>query len=199
MHMIHIVPKFFAPYFLEPELVDIEIPELGLTLLGGEDVTTRKPYPNKRYFVACRKKGRKAVNGILIESPIFLKEYTVTSRWSWEDNEVQASHVVKHVVLDSDFDMTSDDMLMWYGTSKWEARWPEWAKDLAPANVSPCMEIALCSKKGGEYEDEYHSITGHIMKRTEIFKLPTIERERFLCQDLHPMPNFEQAFKIDSH
>ena len=97
--------------------------------------------------------------------------------------------------------MTSDDMLLWYRTSEslggWNPRWPAWAEGLAPVNAMPCMDVNPSRKRQGEYEDEYNSISGGIIKRTEVFRLPTIERERFLSfkEDLCPLPGFDTAFK----
>lgn len=198
--LIHITPKMISPNpICNPHLIDIEIQELGLKLIGGKDIATRRPYPNKQYYVACCKKGKKAVSGILVESPIFLKEYTVTSRWDWTGKDtLVVTHIVKYIVLDRNFDMVSDDMLLWYGSSEsnWESRWPEWADGLAPVDVMPCMEVNPSRERQGEYEDEYNSVSGGIIKRTEMFRLPTIERERILNESLYPLPGFDIIFKI---
>ena len=200
--LLHITPKIMSPDPLcNPHLMELEIKELGLKLVGEKDITTRKPYPNKQYHVACRKKSQKAVSGILIESPIFLSEYTVTSLWDWTGKGSPVTHIVKYTVLDKDFDMTSDDMLLWYGSSEdlgnWKSRWPKWADGLAPVEVMPCMDVSPHRKRQGEYKDEYDSISGGITKRLEVFRLPTIERERLLTEDLYPLPGFEMAFKVN--
>ncbi|MDW5418722.1 DUF6012 family protein [Iodobacter sp. CM08] len=41
--LIHIVPKLFEPPFcVESEVVDVSIPELGLVLDGGKEITARR-------------------------------------------------------------------------------------------------------------------------------------------------------------
>lgn len=200
--LLHITPKIISPNPLcNPRLLELEIKELGLKLVGEKDISTRKPYPNKQYYVACRKKGKKAVSGILVESPIFLDDYTVTSLWDWTGEGSLVTHIVKYIVLDKEFDMTSDDMLLWYGSSEelgdWKSRWPEWAEGLAPVEVMPCMDINPHRERKGEYKDEYNSISGGIIRRAEVFQLPTIERERILTEVLYPLPGFEMAFKVD--
>ena len=67
----------FAP-IRNVALVDLQIDPLGIRLVGGDDLATRRPYPNKMYAVACRKQGQKAINGILIETakPVEELDYT---------------------------------------------------------------------------------------------------------------------------
>lgn len=69
---------------------------------------------------------------------------------------------------------------------------------LPPLCLTPCIDFNSSRKRAGEYEDEYHSISGHIIKRTEIFKLPTIKRERYLCWNSLQMrmPEFDSAFAM---
>lgn len=65
--LIHLIPNILADRSHVPcSLVDLTSPELGLNLIGGKELTARRPYPNKHYLVACRKVGQKAVNGFLV-------------------------------------------------------------------------------------------------------------------------------------
>lgn len=79
--LVHIRPRLFSP-FRNVSLMDLEIKPLGIHLMGGIDLTTRRPYPNKRYAVACRKQGHKAIDGILIETakPVDVLRYI--ARWA---------------------------------------------------------------------------------------------------------------------
>src|ERR1700738_4447595 len=103
--LIHITPQFLtcdgsSGYV---DLVDLRINELGLFLKAGKEVAGRRPYRNKRFVVACRNAGRKAVDGILIETSKPVAEYTVETRWAVQAEAV-VTHRVKYVVLDKDFD-----------------------------------------------------------------------------------------------
>ena len=65
--LLHIRPRLIST-FKHVALIDLEIEPIGLRLTGGVDLATRRPYRNKRYAVACRKRGQEAVNGILIKT-----------------------------------------------------------------------------------------------------------------------------------
>lgn len=58
--LIHISPQFLTCEASgnDCEIVDLTIPELDLSLKGGSDIVSRRPFPNKRYVVASRKVGR---------------------------------------------------------------------------------------------------------------------------------------------
>ncbi|WP_255653935.1 DUF6012 family protein [Arsenophonus apicola] len=67
--LLHLSPRYYLRYSdVQLDLIDVSVPELNLTLKGGVDIVARTPYPNKCYQIACRKKGRKAINGIFIET-----------------------------------------------------------------------------------------------------------------------------------
>jgi len=58
---LHLEPKILNKYAdIDAELVSVEVPEVGLKLIGDKEIVTRRPYPNKQYQVACRKKGKKS-------------------------------------------------------------------------------------------------------------------------------------------
>ncbi|CAB3802588.1 hypothetical protein LMG28614_05651 [Paraburkholderia ultramafica] len=69
--LIHITPRFFTCDQSGPfvELIDLRIDPLDLFLRGGKELTTRRPYPNKHFAVACRKAGSKAIDWILVDTP----------------------------------------------------------------------------------------------------------------------------------
>src|ERR1700683_4536693 len=100
--LLHIRPRLFCP-FRNTALIDLEIKPLGIHLLGGVDLTTRRHYPNKRYAVACRKRGHKAFDGILIETETRVTDLLYTARWAIE-GELCVTHSVDYKVLDHDFD-----------------------------------------------------------------------------------------------
>ena len=186
--LLHIRPRLFAP-FREVELVDMEIKPLNLRLKGGVDLATRRPYPNKRYAVACRREGRKAIDGILIETSTPVQEMHYTARWAIQAAFV-AIHEVHYTLLDYDFDAASDNMVFWYGCGpefgNWSNRWPTWAKDLAPVHAEPKMEVVpagtadAANKLLSYAEDVRDEQLGWIIRRHQTFAMPTLERERIL-------------------
>ncbi len=111
--LFHIRPRLISP-FKDVELVDLGIHPLNLRLEGGLDLATRRPYLNKRYAVACRKEGRKAIDGILIEMAAPVQEMHYTARWAVEATFL-VTHDIHYKLLDHDFDAASDSMVLWYG------------------------------------------------------------------------------------
>lgn len=216
--LIHIVPKLIEPDFpVTSAIVDISIPECGLLLVGGKDITARRPYPNKRHLVACRKKGNKAIAGILVEVEGHLSLYTAITRWLVNDEII--THVVEHTVLDQELDAVSDDLTLCrphYGT-EWQNRWPAcYAKEKAIFR-QPTMEVVIVESasttpkpahrndvtydRGIGWTDSEHfpelESTRGIILRFEPFQLHTIERERLLCDrshDLFRIPAISDAF-----
>ena len=64
--LLHITPKLLTAHaFSTAGLASIEIPEFHLKFSGEKELMTRKPFPNKRYYVGCRRSG-KASSGFLL-------------------------------------------------------------------------------------------------------------------------------------
>jgi hypothetical protein len=199
--LIHITPRFVTCEQSGPniELVDLRIDELGLFLRGGKEITTRRPYPNKHFNVACRNIGRKAVDGILIETDKPLAELTLEMRWAAQADSLM-KHRVRYVVIDRDFDAVSDNMLLWTSDGTWPSRWPEVHKGAIPMNVQPHMKASPSANRAGMVEDRL--VAGRIVERSETFPVPTLERERLLSPDYafawpgaRP-PSIDTAFRI---
>lgn len=210
---IHITPKIYRPaelaFISKCILSEIHIPELDVTLVHGEDIDTRKPYPNKNYFVGCRKKGRKAIEGLFVESPTHLSKFTVINKWL-VDGEGTVTHKVNYRVLDNEFDAVSDSMILWHATSEslgsWEDRTPENMKPFskenlqatAPVNLQPRMDL-IPGKRSADFEDELNDF-GLIHSREETFTLPTIQKERFESfGDNGRLPSFDHAICSKTH
>lgn len=176
--LLHIVPRL---YTTEPhcDLIDFHCPALGLKLRNGIELVARRPYPNKRYMVACRKIGQKAVNGFMVETTERLREFTAITRWAVGGERV-VNHQVQYFVLDDEFDAVSEDMGLWFATCEglgsWSDRWPEVAKNWTPAAAQPRMEL-VSKQRDGHYADR-HDEFGQIVERAEVFQMRTIERER---------------------
>jgi len=199
--LIHTTPRFYTCEQSGPdvELVDLKINELGVFLRGGKDLTARRPYPNKRYVVACRKTGQKAIDGILFETSTKVPSFTVETRWAIHA-EIIAAHRVRYVVLDDDFDAVTDNMGLWYAMSEglggWRSRWPEAHKDAVPASAQPRMQLSAEPQRPGRVAI---SVTSpQTFERSETFPVPTVERERLLSRRSFDerIPTIDSAFKI---
>lgn len=201
--LIHITPQFITCAHSGPDvaLVDLNIEPLGVLLRGDVDITARRPYRNKRYTVGCRRAGRKAIAGILIDTPAPVAHFTVVTRWAIRA-EIVVTHSVRYEVLDTELDTVSDNMVLWYGTgghgeAAWPSRWPEVHQGAIPARAQPRMQLTPDPARTGCYED--HLLDGLIAKRSEVFPLPTIGRERLFSpmwnRDM-PFPPIEAAFRI---
>lgn len=81
--LLHFCPRLFSP-FKNVAIIDLQIDPIGIRLAGGIHLATRRPFPNKHFAVACRKEGRKAMNGILIETSMPVEEMHYTARWAVE-------------------------------------------------------------------------------------------------------------------
>ena len=81
--LLHIRPQLFFPFSEAVEIVELRLDPWGLQLRGGIDLVARRPYPNKRYNVACRRQRRKAIDGILVQvANSAVDEFHYTARWA---------------------------------------------------------------------------------------------------------------------
>jgi hypothetical protein len=194
--LLHIRPRLFSP-FRHVALVALEIEPLGLEFEASE-LRTGRPYPNKRYAVGCLRRGRKAVDGILIETATILDEFRCTARWA-VCAELVVTHRVDYRVIDHDFDAVSDSMVLWYATMDGLAnRFPAEAKDVAPMNAEPMMEIEPMERPRSRRLNVDLVEDGWIVHRHEIFSMPTIERKRITeprCDELRT-PSVELALRL---
>lgn len=202
--LIHLSPRLYVQG-VHPDacaLIDLRIDALGLHIRNGRELVARRPYPNKRYLVACRKVGQKAINGIFIDTPRGAQEFTSVTRWAVETERI-ITHRTKYILRDNDFDATTETMHLWYSTCEslggWSSRWHEMPKDATPANAQPRMDTLAASQGGarrvGEVQDTV-SPDGWIIERNETCRLPTVERERLLGKwaAMDRLPLLEAAF-----
>ena len=198
--LIHITPTLFLAFHnYSCELVDLSVKEFGLVLKNERDIVARKPFPNKHYLVACRKTGRKAVGGILIESPLQTDSFTVITRWAVSASLV-VTHKVNYVVMDRDFDAVSDNMMLWGEISQYVKKWrcPNFVNGTTPSRAQPRMDIYPASLSGAERDGDVKDIikNGLIIERNEVFSLPTIEKVYLLNSTINErLPLIETAFE----
>lgn len=201
--LIHLTPRMYACRTNEVcSLIDLNCAELGLSLKGDNELTARRPYPNKNYLVACRKAGQKAMNGILLETQSHLREFTVVTRWAVAASHV-ATHQVRYIVLDEEFDTISESMTLWYGTAsgRFKSRWPITADYGSPAATQPCMEAFPRVERRGEVKDVTDK-KGALIERSEVFQLHTLERERLMdLTHSHDdrIPVIDHAFPVERY
>jgi len=153
--LIHIRPMMLSWY--TTVLLDLDLHPFGLHLVGGKDLTEGRPYPNRRYTVACAKERRKIMDGILIETNETVDRFRATARWGIDiDDGRLITNIVDYEITDRDFDAVSDNTVLWLAQwETWEARWDDHKRPSDP------------------YAEEETSL------QTHYFPMPTLQRERF--------------------
>lgn len=181
--LIHLAPRYFLNYSnVTVELLDLFLPELNMTLVSGKDITIRTPYPNKCYKVICRKKGRKAINGIFIETDKIIENFTAITRWA-VNGEV-STHTVHFHLEDSDFDAVTECQLLWNGfhNTPFTSRKSNLQNEWIPAKDQPRMllDTDTANQLDGMRESHYSLVDNNdiIRSRVEYYAVPTVERER---------------------
>lgn len=200
--IFHAIPKIYNPYSdVRTKLTDISIPEIGLTLKEGVDVVCRKPYPNKCLDVACKKIGRKAMEGILISIPDGLSGWTLITSWSEGlKGENLLIHEVNYKLADNDHQMVTDSVVMWskFSSDKlgyWDNRHPDIERNTIPLHLQPVMHVLFNYEETNRDADliDSYSDSGQLIKRQENFVVPTLEPERLfgssILNDRVPMIN----------
>ncbi|MBF8164316.1 hypothetical protein IVE04_24430 [Pseudomonas mendocina] len=198
--LIHLIPAIVSD--LPCSLVDLTCTELNLNLSGGKELAVRRPYPNKNYQVSCRKVGQKAMNGILVETQTPVQEFTVATRWAVAASHI-ATHRVHYILAEADFDTVTQEMMLWGSLlaeeGEYQCRYPINGVYGSPLESQPKMEAFKRIKRVGEITDKLGEC-GALIERFEVFRLPTVERERLhLCFYGDRMPAIEHAFKCTSN
>ena len=193
--LIHLCPSVFA-HAIDGEirLLDVSSDDLGVSLRGGIELAARRPFPNKRYLVACRNIDQKALCGFLVEAPTWLWSFTVVTRWEVESIGHVLTHRVRYEVMDNTHDAVSEQMMLWCGYQEdggilRENRVPN--EYGAPVTEQPRMELVPRLDRTARVRDVLNR-HGHIVARTETFRIPSIERERITGRgtiwDRMPLP-----------
>lgn len=183
--LLHITPRYYLKYSdVLVDLLDVSIPELNLILKAGEDLVVRTPHRNKCYKVACRKKGRKALNGIFIETDVAVRNFTVVTRWIV--NASISTHVVHYHINDDEFDAATEEEFFWsgfsatpYRTRKKNEEGKESFSKRQPAMITDPEDFEFCDEESHLTYNESDD-AGIIRYRTETYNMPSVERER-LC------------------
>lgn len=194
--LLHLRPTMLSSETVV-SLIDLQVEPFGLYLRGGRELMTGRPYPNKHYNVVCRKKGKKAIRGILLKVDGPVEGFNYTARWL--AGGIVVTHRVSCSILDQEFGAASDDMWLWRGTSGgWGNRMPDGFRDAVPMYVQPVMQLVDSSEQRSATVDVVNFKSGWIIDRTQVFAMPTIEPERlfsFPQEDDTRMPRLEDAFE----
>jgi hypothetical protein len=138
--LLHLEPRCLSP-FPDTRLVDLVIEPFGLRLVGGVDLITGHPYPNKHHAVACPKtRTHKAFYGLLIETSSPVDEWHVTARWGIDGIDTAFTHEIDYRLLDHDFDAASENSRFWHGT------WEGWSDTLPFPGAIGCPEMKILAE-----------------------------------------------------
>lgn len=193
---LHIVPQLFHLMANKCQLESVAIPELNFRI-KRDALSTGRPHPNKNIWVGMRK-GRKAINGLLLKTDKHLKWFTTEYQWNIEDMGV-ISHRVTNYLEDVEFDMVSQDIMLNGGFDKWNTRVHPAYDNLAPVKIQPKMESFL-TKTGKESHDVWveYEWGNFLESREESLLLHTIQSERLNTKFslFERLPSFEQVINI---
>ena len=196
--LIHLTPSYFLDYSdVSVNLIDVEVPELGLHLQNGRDITVRFPAPNKRLHYVCRKKGRKAVYGILLNTDKHVTDITVITRWAVQ-GDVSTHRVHMHIVGADD--AATDVIHLWSGVfnTPFGDKAPSLTKNWVPASCQPRLSVCA-GDRPSEREQAIWRLAdpaGIIRQQTEYYTAATVEPERLTTpwRDYDRLPAPEDAF-----
>jgi hypothetical protein len=178
--LLHIRPQYFLPTADVVSLAELRIDPFGLVLRGDIEVATRKPYPNKGWKVSCRKgKTTKAVDGILLETSKPIDEFGVTAIWCIAAEWITTKRTL-YKILDHDFDLASDDQMLWYALTIWDREKQAEEKiglDRVPKCEQPKPEFTTVPTQHASCGDLINE-QGLVCERRSVLFMPTIERER---------------------
>ncbi|MEA9392151.1 DUF6012 family protein [Acerihabitans sp. TG2] len=199
----HIVPRLINALKNRCKLISIEVPEFSFSL-PADDISTVRPFPNKNFFVGM-KKGRKAKVGLLIESPVEHKSFTVISKW-YVENVGTITHTITTYVSDFKYDMVSQDTMLCVGYGGgdpeiWGYRVHPDYEGAAPGVIDPTAETIR-----GRERDLSHDVWtpypwgNFLNSREEAYLAVTIPSARlkneYGISFFENMPQLESAHKI---
>lgn len=163
-------------------LIDISIPEIGIKLIGGKDVTARTPYPNKHYVIPTIK-GRQSELGMLIDVGDAPDAMTIITRWG-----IEAQHIAVHemaITLEGprrDVIATNSNLWFCWGHDDWtweDDAFPSWApRDTGTMWLDASMDEIpgrIVSVRGSQDE----IIDGLVMRRRESLSVTSIGQDRY--------------------
>ncbi|ECY3360164.1 DUF6012 family protein [Escherichia coli] len=173
---LHLVPKLFHRMANKCSLKSISIPELDF-IIDSDSLSVGRPWPNKCVWVGMRK-GRKAVNGLILQTNKKLRWFTTIYTWDIE-NMGLIHHQVNTYIEDDEFDMVSQEISLNCAFDKWSNRVHSAYGNKPPARIQPKME-SLLTRPGEETHDVWEEFVwgNFLISREESILLHTIQSER---------------------
>lgn len=203
--LLHVIPQIYNEFSqFKISLVDVQIPELDLQLKGGIDLVTGKPYPNKNYLVVRLNQGRKATNGFLVKVKEPLASFSVKTRWA-VNSEMVIEHVAIHPILDSDFELVTQDPAYWSGYHGHDDNAGAFYFSNRRPGIEPYQHPPIVLSPYMSYVNNHKtkSVVSHVSdtvsfnavtRRVETLPIPTIEPERLaLCFNKERAPRIDDA------
>ena len=201
--LLHIVPSFLGEWMQAVELVDLTIEPIGLRLTPGRGLAPRRPFPNKRWAVACRRRGRLAMYGVLLDLDWPVGDLIATARWSVDAKRI-VERSVRYRLLDCEFAAASEWRVLWYACSPplgdWLDRWP--------TGVPKTGEFSFGPRQEGDFICQGRNIwrlpgrgtfaaDDRVVDSEEVRPLPTIEPRRLISLLARGrVPRFADAFRV---
>ncbi|KGQ44613.1 hypothetical protein JP28_03855 [Gallibacterium anatis] len=205
--LIHLTPTFIN-LFCD---IDVILEKLLIIVNGNEyeipikDLSLKKPYLNKTYYVACRKFRNKSLIGLFVqvepEQINKFTEFTVYEKWkTLTDDDVEREHIhyITFNLLDNNFDAISQNFLLWQ-----QYRHSQIHKDWIPVNCTPCMEYHTnILRNGVRYNKDIKDIyfNGIIKQRNEQYYVPTMPHKELLKRGnflySNKMPDINDSFNL---
>lgn len=196
--LIHLTPSFYLKYCnISVDLIDVDIPELGLHLQAERDITVRFPSPNKRLHYVCRKKGRRAIHGILLNTDKFVTDITVITRWAVQ-GDVSLHRV--HMHIEGTDDAATDVIQLWNGVQNtpFRDKAPDLTRSWVPASCQPRLTVSAGDRPSVREPAIWRRAdpAGIIRQQTEYYTAATVEPERLLSpwRSYDRLPALEDAF-----
>lgn len=191
---IHLVPTLYHVISNKCRLESVTIPELEFEIKGDE-LSSGKPYPNKRLNVGMLK-SRKAMIGLLLKYENKVTRFTTEYKWVIEDiGTIQ--HQVNTIVLDSEFDLVSQCIGLNIGLDEWKPRLHPSYHNVAPVKIQPTMESY---RSGNAINQLPHDVWERniLTSRKETLLLHTLQSERISSYGffIDRLPSLESAINI---
>lgn len=173
---LHIVPKLFHRMANKCSLKSISIPELDF-IINDESLSVGRPWSNKCVWVGMRK-GRKSVNGLILQTNKKLRWFTTRYTWDIEDMGL-IYHQINTYIKDNEFDMVSQEILLNSSFDKWSDRVHSAYENKPPARIQARME-SLLKNPGENSHDVWEEFSwgDFLLFREETLLLHTIESDR---------------------
>lgn len=204
--LIHLTPRYYAKYSnVQVDIIDVVIPEFKLHLQANIDIVLKTPFPNKNYKVVCRKKGRKAINGVFVETNKEIHNFTVITRWA-VNGEV-STHETHYHIKDNEFDAATEEDMLWSGffNTPYRVRCREIEKNGTSVKRQSTM-VTLIGDLNSNDDDSNWTFNnvgsdGIVRFRAEYITLPTVERERLTIPFFgnKRLPSYDDKFEVKVH